>query len=121
VKVETRGRNVKAYLDDKLVLNETLLQPDRVLAISGRDDRTGELIVKLLNTSDIPVEVDLDCTGMTLAGAGTLTQLASDDANAENSFDAPRRIAPITTQIQTRKNDLARTLPAHSLSILRLK
>ena len=117
VRVETKGRSVKAYLDDKLVLDETLPNLDRVLAVSGRDERTGEIIVKLLNTGADPVEIDLAIKGAKTRG-GTLTQLASTDANAENSFDAPRKIAPVVTTVASAD---AIRLPAHSVSILRLK
>jgi alpha-L-arabinofuranosidase len=120
VRVVTRGRNVKAYLDNTLVLDETLPQPERVLGISGRDDKTGEIILKLLNTGDAPVEIGVVLRGATLSGRGTLAELASDDASAENSFASPSRIAPKVSRITTRRNGLTPVLPAHSLSIFRL-
>lgn len=120
VKIETQGRRVRASLDGVLIFDETLPRLDTVLAVSGRDERTKEIIVKLLNTGDGPVAIDLAFKGTRLAGSGTLTQLASDDATAENSFADPRRIAPIVVPIRTAGNGFARRLPAHSLSILRL-
>ena len=125
VRVETRGRRVRASLDGRLIFDEILPRLDTVLAVSGRDERTGDLIVKLLNTGGAPAEVNLSLKNVSLTGAGTLTQLASEDAEAENSFAAPRRIAPTVEAVRFSSSSAAtgfdRTLPAHSLSILRLK
>ncbi len=117
VKIETRGRTVKAYLDGDLILNETLPTPDRVLAISGRDEQSGDLIVKLLNTGSGPVDIDLALKGVTVR-SGTVTRLASEEATAENSFSSPHRIAPIVSLLSSLDS---LSLPAHSLSIVRLK
>lgn len=121
VKVETKGRHVTASLDGKVVFSEDLPRTDTVLAISGRDEKSGELIVKLLNTGDTVAEIDLALTGATLSGSGQATQLASDDADAENSFSDPKRIAPVVSPVSADSHGLTRSLPPHSLTILRLK
>ncbi len=119
VRVETHGRQFKAYLDGKLIFDETLPRIDTVLAIAGKDEATGELIVKLLNTGDSPANVDVRVKGASV-GSGTVAELAADNAMAENSFSAPTKIAPKVTDIQT-SGTLTRRLPAHSLSILRFR
>jgi alpha-L-arabinofuranosidase len=121
VKVVTSGRNVKAYLDGKLVFDETLPRTDTVLAVSGRDEKTGDLIVKLLNTGGTPADLDLDFKGARLTGQGSVTQLSSDDPNAENNFAAPKKIVPVTLPVKGTETGLTQTLPPYSLSILRLK
>ncbi|RYG33437.1 DUF1080 domain-containing protein [bacterium] len=121
VKVVTQGRRVQAFLDGKPIFDETLPRIDTVLAVSGKDERSGDLIVKLLNTGAAPADLDLLFKGASLAGPGTLTQLASDDANAENTYATPQRIAPVSLPVRAERDRLRRTLPAHSISILRLK
>lgn len=121
LRVETKGRGVKAYLDGKLLFDETLPRIDAVLAVAGRDERSGDLIVKLLNPGAAPARLDLVVKGVRLSGRGTLTQLASDDASAENSFTAPTRITPVVYPLTGPSDGLSRTLPPYSLSILRLK
>jgi alpha-N-arabinofuranosidase len=117
VRIETQGRTIKAYLDGKLVLNEILPTSEKVLAISGRDEKSGELIVKLLNTGSRAVDIDLILKGVT-AKSGTVTRLASDEATAENSFASPRRIAPVASPLSSFDS---LSLPAHSLSVVRIK
>ena len=121
VKVETKGRNVKAYLDGKLVFDETLPRTDTVLAVSGLDEKSGDLIVKLLNTGGTPADLRLDVKGVRLTGRGSITELRSDDPEAENSFANPKKIVPVTLPLHALGNDLPQTLPPYSLSILRLK
>jgi len=120
VKVETRGRNVKAYLDGKLIFDETLPRIDTLLSIAGRDEKTGEIVVKVLNTGSAAADVDLDIKGARLTG-GNVLQLASDDPRAENSFGSPEKIAPKSASLQTEQSALKHRFPPYSLSILRLK
>lgn len=119
VRVETRGRNVKAFLDGKLIFDESLPRIDTVLAISGRDEKTSEIVVKLLNTGSAPADIDLDLRGAQASG-GRVTTLGSDDDKVENSFTSPRRIAPVTSFVQGAVA-LHPHLSPHSLTILRLK
>ncbi len=51
VRVEVRGRSVRGYLDGVLINEATFPRVDTVLAIAGRDDRTGDMILKVVNTS----------------------------------------------------------------------
>ena len=54
------------------------------------------------------------------AATGTLTVLASPNPLDENSFDAPSKIAPVTTTVTGLGRTFTRTLPPYSLSILRM-
>ncbi|RYG25208.1 hypothetical protein EON82_07975 [bacterium] len=120
VRVETKGRNVKAFLDDKLVFDVTLPRLDRVFSIAGRDEKTGDLIVKVLNTGSMPAEMTLDLRGAKLTGRGTVTELGSDDPTLENSFEQPNRIVPKTSPLTVGESFTRRFAP-YSVSILRLK
>jgi alpha-L-arabinofuranosidase len=121
VKVRTEGRRVRAYLDDRLIFDETLPRVDTVLAIAGREERSGDLIVKVLNPGSAPADLRLDLKGVALKGSGTLTELASEDAEAENSYAEPRKIVPVVRAVSVRDGAVQRRFPAHSLSILRLR
>jgi len=120
VKVETRGRRVRAYLDGQLMFDETLPRVDTVLASAGRDERTGELIIKVVNSGPAPAEIDLSLNGAVNRG-GTLTELASADPNAENTYEQPKRIAPVVKAIPASGNQLKHRFPGYSISVLRLK
>ena len=95
LRLEVRGRTVRGYLDGKLLNEATYPRVDTVLAIAGRDDRTGELIIKALNTGPEAAAVTFDLAGAPrVAPTGQLTVLSSPNPLDENSFDAPRRSCP---------------------------
>lgn len=86
-----------------------------------RNAKTGEVILKLVNTgpNTMPVHINL-------AGAGRITKpaqaivLASDDLKTENSLDAPKRLVPVEQGATISKAEFDYTLPGQSLTVLRL-
>ena len=121
LRLEVRGRTVRGYLDGMLLNEATYPRVDTVLAIAGRDDRTGDLIIKALNTGPDAAAMTFDLAGAPrVAATGTLTVLASPNPLDENSFEAPSKIAPVTTTVTGLGRTFTRTLPPYSLSILRM-
>jgi alpha-L-arabinofuranosidase len=120
LRLEIRGRTVRGYLDGKLLNDVTYPRVDTVLAIAGRDDRRGEIVIKALNTSDEPAAVTFDVRGARVQTAGRIIALASGDPLDENSFENPRKIAPVTAALTGLGPQFTRTLAPYSLSILRI-
>jgi alpha-L-arabinofuranosidase len=121
-RVEVRGRTVKAYLDGALVNEATFPRIDTVLAISGRDDRTGEVIIKAVNTSSEPAAMAIKLTGAgARASSGRVTTLSSANPTDENSFEEPTKIVPVTKALTGVGPNFTHVLPPYSLSILRVK
>ena len=121
LRVEVRGRTVRGYLDGVLVNEATFPRIDTVLAIAGRDERAGEVVVKAVNTGPEPAEVTFTiANARTIAATGRLTVMSSADPSAENSFEQPKLIAPVTSTISGLGRTFTRTLPPYSLSILRV-
>lgn len=122
LRLEVRGRTVRGYIDNVLLNEATYPRIDTVLAIAGRDDRTGDVIVKALNTGPDAASMTFDITGAGQVGAtGQLTTLMSASPLDENSFEEPRKIAPVTSTISGLGPTFTRTLPPYSLSILRIR
>ena len=120
VRVETKGRRVTAYLDEKVIFDETLPRIDSVLASAGRDDKTGDIIVKVVNSGPAPADIKLALNGATAKG-GTLSELYSESPTAENSYADPTKIAPKVSAISVNGSVVERRFPPYSISILRLK
>jgi alpha-L-arabinofuranosidase len=120
LKVDVRGRTVRGYLDGVLVNEATFPRIDTVLAIAGRDERAGDVVIKMVNTAPEPAEVTFTLAGAgTIASTGRLIVMAADPT-AENSFDQPRLIAPVTSTVTGLGKAFTRTVPPYSLSILRV-
>jgi alpha-L-arabinofuranosidase len=121
LRLEVRGRTVRGYLDGQLLNEATYPRVDTVLAIAGRDDRRGEVVIKAINTGPDAASITFDLAGAPrVAATGHLTVLSSPDPNDENSFEAPAKIAPVTTTISGLARTFTRTLPPYSLSVLRV-
>jgi len=121
LRLEVSGRTVRGYLDGQLLNEATYPRVDTVLAIAGRDDRAGEVIIKAINTGPEPASIDFAIAGATrVAPTGRLITMSSADPNDENSFDAPRRIVPVTSTVSGTGAAFTRVLPPYSLSILRI-
>jgi alpha-L-arabinofuranosidase len=120
VRVEVRDRTVRGYLDGELISEASYGRVDTVLGIAGRDDKTGDLIVKIVNTAAEPAAMTIQLDGQRPAGTGRATVLRSASPTDENSFEAPSKIVPVTASLTGLTESFTHTFPPHSLSILRI-
>src|SRR5581483_5370392 len=63
LRVEVQGRQIKCYVDDKLVSEATDTPPkptESVYAAASRVDSTGEIILKIVNTLETPQPVEVN-------------------------------------------------------------
>ena len=119
VMIEIDGRRLRCYLDGALISDVTLPHPETVLAIAGRDAESGDVILKLLNTTKDQVETIVRLDGGAVQLDGTLTVLTSKSGDDENSFDEPTKIAAVSRTVQA-GNPAKVSLAPYSLNILRL-
>ncbi len=122
LKVEVDGNKLRGYIDGKLTVETVIPSTETVLAISGRDEKTGDIIIKAVNTSAEPALTDFKVENATnLKATGEVTVLTSASPNDENSFEAPNKIVPAKSVLNGVAPNFKHTLPPYSLSILRLK
>jgi alpha-N-arabinofuranosidase len=84
------------------------------------DERTHELILKVINHSagDRAAEIRLD--GASPGGTAKVTTLQSGDLNAENSFEQPRRVAPQSSTLAVSSSTIQVHLAPYSLTVYRI-
>jgi alpha-L-arabinofuranosidase len=123
IRLEVRGPSVKCYLDGELVhdIKNALTATDALYASATRDEATGEVIVKVVNTSPEPTETEFN-----LAGAGKLGStaeaivLTSEKPEDENSLEDPTKVSPKSDTIDVPGPKFRHTLPGNSLTVLRI-
>lgn len=93
---------------------------DRLYASASLDDRSHELILKVVNVTADPRSVQIDLHGVNMYGAAKVTTLASDDLNAENNFDQPKNIAPKYSTQEISSPSVTLQLGAYSLNVYRV-
>ena len=97
---------------------------DNSKAIFGsatRDDISGDVIIKLVNTKSAVVSADLNLSGVSAGPlGGTAYVLSSDDLNAQNSLDEPMKVSPKESAMENVGGQFKRDLPGYSVMVLRI-
>jgi alpha-L-arabinofuranosidase len=124
IKIECKGPSISCYLDGRLV--EEMSTKDAAMkslyAVAGKTDRSGEIILKVVNVSGQPCDTEIELLGIAKVDSkATASVLASVSAEAENSFAEPTKVAPKEEVVQGVSPKFRRTFPALSVTVLRLK
>ncbi|MEP7143742.1 MAG: alpha-L-arabinofuranosidase C-terminal domain-containing protein [Ferruginibacter sp.] len=120
IRVEVGIDTVKCYLDDTLLMSYS--EPAKVFAISGKDERNGDIILKVVNATSTPVEAGIEISNLyNIASNGELITLSASSPGAENSYETPKKTVPLSEKIDGISSKFKRIFPPYSLSILRIK
>jgi alpha-L-arabinofuranosidase len=120
VRLEISGSHIRGYLDDKLVQDVEDRGMQLFAAAAGRDEATGDIIVKAVNGTENPLPMTVDISGADLARRGTLTVLTSKSGEDVNTFEQPDKVASVTKPLDVSGAGFDHTFPAYSVTILRL-
>jgi len=102
--------------------NEVMAGQDSLYATACIDEKTNDLIIKLVNASPTKQKNTIALEGMKKgARQGLLTVLQSDDLYSVNSFSQPQQIAPKESTIAISGNKLNWEAAPYSFSVLRIK
>lgn len=124
IRIQVSGDRVKCYLDGSLIHDINYHQSGNIKALyacASRDEKSGDVIVKVVNASANPLETQIDLSGAkNLAGTATGLVLTSDEPSDENSIDEPTKISPKAETISLTGANLTRTFPGNSFTVLRI-
>ncbi|MFR3215529.1 MAG: alpha-L-arabinofuranosidase C-terminal domain-containing protein [Dysgonomonas mossii] len=124
VKIELRGTSVKAYLDGKLIQEvsaDESLKVKSLCSSASRDDKTGDIILKIVNVTGKSVKTEIDLKGTDLlTGNGEAIVLTSASPFDENTLDEPTKVSPKSENFKFSGKKLTRLFPGNSLTVLRL-
>ncbi|MEQ9441427.1 MAG: alpha-L-arabinofuranosidase C-terminal domain-containing protein [Cyclobacteriaceae bacterium] len=112
-----RGTQVLNIMEN----SEPIIGASGIYATAAKDADTGEVIVKVVNSSSARQQVNLEVNGVSgLDSEGTLTVLKSNELEEVNSFESPENISPTETTVKISKNQPTITVEPYSLSVLRV-
>jgi len=92
----------------------------KLYASATRDDATTEVIVKLVNGDTQAAALEVNLAGAGKVGAKARLLLLSGDLRDENSFEQPRKVAPVPGELSVNAPRFTHTLPPNSLTVLRV-
>jgi alpha-L-arabinofuranosidase len=122
IKLEITSNSVKGYLDGQLVqeVSNNNLNNRNVCASASRDEKSGDIIIKIVNASNSAVSSQINLNDVeNLTGTGKAIVLTSGSSLDENTLEQPAKVAPKTEDIRISGTSLKRSLPANSLTVIR--
>jgi alpha-L-arabinofuranosidase len=120
IRIELKGRNVKCYLDGRLIHDANFTQPKSLYAVASLAHNSNEVILKVVNASASALETDISLNGTRQIGSARAIVLASDKATDENSIENPTRVAPKTEPLAVNQPNFRHTFPGNSVTVLRV-
>lgn len=90
-----------------------------LFATASLDEPTGDVIVKIVNSSDADAPVHVSLAGVRDGTAKAM--VLSADLMAENSLTAPTAVAPVEQSVTVNGSAIDRVLPKRSLTVLRAR
>ena len=123
IKIDVQGRRIRCYLDGKLitdVTDEPNGPPFPLYAAASRDLKTGDIILKIVNTSAALQPLQVDLKGAKGVAKSALATMISGEPGDVNSLAAPENIAPKPLAIMGTGVSFVHDFPAHSVTVLRL-
>ena len=122
VTLQVNGDSVKAWLDNELVFDTILKHDDTkgIFSSATIDDASGELIVKVANTSDAATTARIRLKNMEPTCA-RVVRLSPNDGTEENTLDAPTAIHPVEQLLSPENGSILLDVPPYSLNIVRIK
>lgn len=121
VRVELKGARIRCFLDGRLVqaVDVPLPRAEGVFASAARDERSGDIILKVANARTTASEVAIQLRGLkNLPGPVRVVTLAAR-LNEVNVLGEPARVSPVETAEGVKDGVLERSFPAHSFTVLR--
>jgi alpha-L-arabinofuranosidase len=123
IKVQVDGAGVKCWLDGKVVhdLKSAQTSMQNLFASATRDAKTGDIIVKVVNSSAMATETEINLAGVgKLTGPAQVTVLTSANPKDENTLDEPTKVSPKTELLKLNGSHFTRAFPGNSFTVLRI-
>jgi alpha-L-arabinofuranosidase len=119
IRVVLTNSTMLCYLNNTLV--QTVAYPSGIYASTTYNKASGQVVVKAVNPYSTPMATTFNLAGVnSIAANASVIQLTSASPSDENSLAAPTYVSPVTNSIANAGTNFTLTLPANSLSVLRL-
>jgi alpha-L-arabinofuranosidase len=123
IKVEVRGAAVRFSLDGKVIhdIKSTLDSTRSLYASAVHDEKSGDVIVKVVNTAATPTETEVKLVGVSKVANPRAIVLTSGDPKDENTLEEPTKVVPRPQPVSGSGPVFKHSFPGNSLTVLRVK
>ncbi|UCH35263.1 MAG: alpha-N-arabinofuranosidase [Armatimonadota bacterium] len=121
IRIELQGFRIRCYLDGDLIHDVEDVGPAPMTAVASRVSATGEVIVKVVNTSNAAHDTEVTLEGVSAVDSeGMAVTLTANSPDDENSLSQPTKVSPVTRRVTGLGRAFRYAFPPNSLTILRI-
>jgi alpha-L-arabinofuranosidase len=106
---------------DAVLPLELKANPSTVHANAVRDEKAGEIILKVVNAGDAPTTVQINLDGVSKVAPEASTTVLSGSLSDVNTVGQADKLKPLETKITLPGKSFPHEFPAHSFTVLRVK
>lgn len=113
-----KGTQVLSILQD----NKALTGQEGLYASAAFDQKSNEIILKLVNSTDKPQTTNLLLDSANkLSSKGKITVLKSEDLEKVNSLEMPTLVSPVEQELRIKGKTVKQVLAPYSFTVIRIK
>ena len=119
LKLEVTGRRIQTWING-VQWNDTvdrLPELEELYITASIDEITGKTYLKAVNLTGEDKLVNVVLTGEE-KGSAEIISFTADSLSAENTFEDPDRVIPLTKEVEVKHNQLEYIFPAHSVTVI---
>lgn len=120
IEIRVSNDKIECYLNGEFLMSYR--EPDKFFVLSGKDEKTGEIIVKAVNADESPMSSQIAIDGLDVSGrTGKAIILHANNPKAENSMDEPVKYVPREENFVIDGSSFNFEFKPYSVTILRIK
>ncbi|MFC5729466.1 MULTISPECIES: alpha-L-arabinofuranosidase C-terminal domain-containing protein [Nocardioides] len=121
LRIEVDGTTIRLYQDGVLKLTyDQVDASDQLFQVVTRDEATGDLVAKVVNTATGPVRTQVRVSDAAIEPTGTVTTLTAPSRSTTNTKASPTVIWPKERAVSGLSNDFEYEFPGSSVTFLRM-
>jgi alpha-N-arabinofuranosidase len=122
IKVAVTSQGVEVWVDGSMILQYKPVSSLHQFTVSGYDEATGEVIIKVVNADEAPWKSSVTISnGGKVAKIGDVITLASNSLEDENSFENPLKISPELAKYDQFGSEFIYEFKPRSFTVFRIK
>lgn len=121
VHIVCKDDKIQCFINDKLIQQASMRPIPSLVAVTTRDEKNKQLIIKVVNTTRHPEKTQLNVNGGSLGSNAEVTEL-SGEPESGNLFSDPNKVSPVKKKVGFAiGGPVIYEFPPSSLTILRIK
>lgn len=120
IELQVKNGEVECLLDGKHLMSYR--EPDKFFSLAGKDEKTGEIILKVVNAYGTAMTTTVDFRGKgKVESSGKVITISAEASDKENSLEFPQKYVPVEENFNSFAPVFDYTFKPYSITILRIQ